>query len=650
MKAAPSIRAIAVLFLSALAFAENPAGSGNALESLERFYPAEENSPEEKGLVDRISEEARRMGYDTRVVSAGLEDRWHSYSRTLICSFRGDSSDAIVFAAPLNAPAELSGGAASALPAALLLGLMADARRKWPDKPPLSLDFAFIGDEYPVSAAFPDGRPRCGSDALAESLPQDRRNAVVYIDIRGTDFPLKLVNHSSRVVSPYRIFQVLSKSLSRRGISYLHRGAFNQFYRAGLVVDEKGPRPRSASGRIGGAASFLDRGIPAIELVSAPGPVNASRIEAVLGSLISFIEDNSEGLNQSWDRHYLVIDLPYGTTALRERDFVVFVLIAISLVLCLFFTTSLTKRQQLSSLMRGFGRDFWALPLSVVFCLAAVWASSEAMGLVLMLKGAPDAWMSDQIVHLILRQAIVIGLLSVVFSAGLALRILPSTISLYSAGSALLFFIDVFIASTIDVSLSLYFAWASLCCIAAIMLRSKPATLVLLIAGLAPLAALLILSAWVPGIRMRGVMIRPSFAESLVLVFLYLPMVFYVIRAILILRRSHDSPPLSRTLPVLITGSLGALAVLAFIALRPPYAPSRPQPIAIVDRFDSAGSGVMTVAGPGTLSRIILTRDGESSRLSGYKRQKSRSRPGRNPPLSALIHRPSSRGNGYAYP
>jgi len=575
------------------------------------------------------------MGFSARIESAGREGSWHSYASTVVCSRPGTIGDAIVFAAPLDAPPGLLGAASRAMPAIILLDLMEEASALWGGKPPLTLEFAFLGEEYPAAEAFPGVTAPCGSDALAEALPQNRLNEVGYVDVRDASGRLRVVNHSARVVSPYRIFQVLSSSLAAEGLGFSHGGAFNQFYRAGLVVDENGPRPRGAYGRSGGAAPFLDRDVPAIELVSEPGAEPGPRA-GLVRALARFVEGHAEGVSYAWDRHYLVVDLPSGAFAVREKDFVVLVLAFIALVILIFFMTSLVERSQLSRMLRGFRRDSWALILSAAFCLGAVWASSLALRAILALKGSPLAWRVDQTAFLAMRHALLAALMVAAFGAALSLRIIPSTIALYSAGSVILFFLDVFIASLIDVSLSLYFAWAALCCIASIMLRSRPATLVLAFAGILPLAGLHVLAAWVQGDRMRAILISPSLGESVVLVFLYLPVVLYIVRAILIIRSSHESPRFSRTLPVLVLASATFLGVTAFTALRPAYSRSRPQPLAVTEEAAPDGSGTVTVSGPGRFSGLSIEVSGVQRALSGARREVLPRPAERRPPRAAV--------------
>ncbi len=562
------------------------------------------------------------MGFSARIESAGREGSWHSYASTVVCSRPGALGDAIVFAAPLDPPPGLSDAASRAMPAIILLDLMEEAAARWGGKPPLTLEFAFLGEEYPAAEAFPGVSAPCGSDALAEGLPQDRLNEVVYVDVRDASGRLRVVNHSARVVSPYRIFQVLSSSLAAEGVGFSHGGAFNQFYRAGLVVDEDEPRPRGAYGRSGGAAPFLDRDVPAIELVSEPvAGAEPGHHTGLVQALARFVEGHAEGISYAWDRHYLVVDLPSGAFAVREKDFVVLVLAFITLVILIFFVTSLVERSQLSRMLRGFRRDSWALFLSAAFCLGAVWASSLALRAILALKGSPLAWEVDQTAFLAMRHVLLAALMVAAFGAALSLRIIPSTIALYSAGSVILFFLDVFIASLIDVSLSLYFAWAALCCIASIMLRSRPATLVLAFAGLLPLAGLHVLAAWVQGERMRAILISPSFGESVVLVLLYLPVVLYIIRAILIIRVSHESPRFSRTLPALVLASAAFIGVAAFTALRPAYSRGRPQPLALTEESATDGAGTITVEGPGRFSGLSIAVSGIERALSGSRRE-----------------------------
>jgi len=632
-----SLVAIAILAMAVPAMAPQAWEMAEAAhEKLLPYFPNLCNSPEELALAEHIVGQARAWGYQARVKASDIQDRWHSFSRTVLCELPGSDRGTIVLAAPLNSPPGLADPWAASMPAAVLLACMERIARQGRPPGKAGIVFAFIGDEYQNEEAYGGLPIHSGSEALAAEIAETYGAALLYVDLRGTSRDIELVNHSDRIVSPLWIFQGLVKSFYGKDFSIRHQGAFNQFYRSGLVTSPGIQGGGRTDGRMGGAGPFLDAGIPALEISSrGEGRASAAWMADVQAAIQEFLGLDSGGMAETWDRHYLVIDLPMGPVALKEKDFVVFVIISISLVLGLFMTASLIMRRQVKAILAGFARNLLSLFAAFGLCWACILLVARAGSAILEAKAAPGAWSGDFAFQASLRALGLFALLVCISTLAIQLRLMPHRLAFYSAASALLFFVDAFIAATLDISFSVYFAWSALICLAAIVVRRRTATLVFYVLGLLPLAWLGYAIAMVKSERLHGIMMNPNPGQAAIMSCLVLPVFLYSLRCFFVLRRSREKPAFRKSLWLIVPSAFAAAGASAALAARAPYAPDRPLPVDIVEYLEPDGHcyiGVRAEASRGAWvsldgAKIGLDAGGASLRRADL----------RKPPISMVL-------------
>jgi hypothetical protein len=581
---------IALSCLSALPAQSDTLSYQEAIERVSSLSPRQENSANEAAFFRYIEVKAQSLGIAVHSTNFSKSKDYHSYSRILTCHIEGTLQDTLVVAVSANTAPGQSGSESDSVPTAIALSVMERVSKLPKAERGISVDFVFLGAEFGLTGYGPSTFYPLGSRRLLSDFPESRPTCVVYLRPQSLSSTI-LVNIGAKgLVSPHWIFTSVTKALGDSGFTVKDRSILNIFYRASLL-EESGP-----------ASPFLSAGIPALELTTEEGGSPLREPAALAGwgdFFVSFMKQNAGGLSGNWDRHYFIFDFPQGLFVFKEGPFIVLILASLLLVCLVFLFSTLFARKTVIGLVKGFSRSLHALPIYYSLCLLVLLGTSLFLALIFSAKGGGDYWIAAPAVYFCARAALMAGLFGLAVLLLVRARILPITISFYGFGSALLFFLDIFFFSAVDLSFSLFFAWSSIACILSMLFRNKPVSVFATVCTFAPFAFLVASGGFTTESRLFSVLLLPGLLQSLILAFLILPIELMCMRLLFIFYRPEKTP--GRVFTAWTGAVTACLAVSSaiFIVLFDPYSSGRAVPISINDVIDHVqGSRVTTVAAP----------------------------------------------------
>lgn len=571
------------IFLCCAAALFSDAGNGifsKVANDLGKIGPRMENSDQERAYFAYIESFASSLGLSVRFSDFSHSKDAHSFSKVATVHLEGQRSDVLVVAVSADSRQGYSGD----VPSALALAMMEGLSREKENAMPICVDFVFIGAEYPIpgsrsAASYPLGSHRVISDYL-----ESKSASVLYLGMDALSERVQVDHYAPGKVSPYWIFKKASDALGRTGFGISHKGSLSLFYRASLLDDTCA------------ASAFLASDIPALELGRAGDPSDSGRSEEIaqrwIAFLKAFIDENAQGFPDDWDKHYFILDGPRGPLVLTEPAFVLAILGVILIACLVFMLSSIFARGNVIGLVSGFSRSFLSLPLCFLTCLGALYLSSLLMSALFMLKGTQEYWRAAPLPYMVCHSLIAFSAFAIACVLLMKARLMPLTISFYGAGAALLFFTAIFVYSSVDVSFSVFFAWASIACLAAMLFRNRPIGVLSYLFILAPFVILLSSGGFRDAGTLQRLLIAPGLRQSALLAILILPLLLFLIRLILLFYRHEGLPGRGFILGTGIACACIIVSAAAFCLAYRPYSKGNPTPVSIIEEDDGPGSPI----------------------------------------------------------
>jgi hypothetical protein len=146
------------------------------------------------------------------------------------------------------------------------------------------------------------------------------------------------------------------------------------------------------------------------------------------------------------------------------------------------------------------------------------------------------------------------------------LGFLPSSISFYGAGAALLLFLDIFIFATFHLYYALFFVWLTLGAAIAIIFKGRLTAVLSLAVSLLPLALAVANASELTVRNILGLLLQPSASVSLFLAFVCLPLLFLAFRCVLVFDRDLV-PAWRRGASMSVVAAIAVAAALSFYPL-----------------------------------------------------------------------------------
>ena len=428
-------------FSTVLTFANNLSDSSyyhilSDLNTFSSFYPRDENSRGESAAADFIEQRLKAKEIKYKRYELSQSDIVNSGSVSIDAILPGKSGNEIFMIFPMNNPPDSVPGRDGSANLAAALFLAEELKKA---ELPQTVHIVFLGAEYGVSSDYPIG----SKDYLDNYYPE-LNSAFFYFDFKFTPCNI-VVNHSGTgSVSPLWILEKSINALNSANINYKSRPGINLINRLGLndnpyVID-----------------SYFNNEYPVIHFEGnysgyyTPDKNNQSAYQTFLFDLAL----KGGGLipsNLQWDSHYLFFEIWNYEIFISETDYVIFLLILISLILIYPFIAN----KRFKKYRRTIYRHFWNIPVIFFIMFLFLWIGTVIINIIFQIQSFPALWEVLPFHFLALKLTIP------VFIFLLTLRLFKGIHfaqrgSFYSASAMIFIIFDFLILISIDIAFSYY--------------------------------------------------------------------------------------------------------------------------------------------------------------------------------------------------
>jgi hypothetical protein len=407
--------------------------------AVSRFFPRPEGSPMEKDLVSWIEARLSSLGVAFTPFDFSRSDFQHSFSSCIRVDIPGAARDSLIVAVPLNSPPEAERGKDGSLNVALALDLIAQAKSR---QPPVSLTVLFLGAEYGDTSAYP-----MGSTLFLKDFQPEYQAAVLYLNFRAVPSRVLVRGGGRGIVSPYWLMNRCVDALRAARIPFRLPGEEIQIFRMGTTNERTVIEP------------YLKAGYPSVGLEGENGDIAPLNESEWLLSFSSFLQgmmaENSTGIPEEWDRHYLLLQAGGISLIIGEKLHLSILLgtLAAALLYSLTFRRGLKKYQRM--LARNIPLILPLAGLSFLFLAAGTYALQG----ILSLRGFSILWTYAPLEFLALKICIALFLYAALYNVMRRLPF-PRSGSFYSAAALVFLLVDIGVVAVLNISFTYYFLWA----------------------------------------------------------------------------------------------------------------------------------------------------------------------------------------------
>jgi hypothetical protein len=555
-------------------------------QEIDNFYPCEEGSLNEYGLVTFFEDQLRERAIPYQIITYNNRAERHSFSRSLQVDFNPMKENRLYLAFSLNGNSPLS-----SLNGKIFYRLIEVFTT---NAPTTGVTLLFLGGER--------NTPPVGSLDFLQDFTREETSTLIYLDIKGSD--LYLESSIEDYNAPYWLVKEFSHSLKAAFIYFTRDDMRNILSRTGLSMNQTLLSP------------WLERGIPSLLLTSKEegkqGLDYERVIENVVKSMVDFTErfDSLEKDNQ--ETNYLPFSLGFSHYSMGELKSLQCIIVFISLFVLIIVFQSRNFRLNLKKNRR----NSWALVLIFSLVFIFLYLSSLIIEEIIFIKNIDDLWLRipRDILYFKLLLALLFSSFFLFIVRGLPL---PRTPHFYSYGAFLFALVNMIILLQKDITLIYYSLWLYLCLF--LFLLNRKIMIKTLITIIMPVPILIILTTIViksyPELsrlilldRIEGNMIITTFLmpQILLLTSLHFSRYYYHKE-----RRSYTAWAVFVLVP----------AFLIFITLRivllDPFSGQDKQLVNIRDQMDySRNTRTIYLSSPNPLGNINLTYNNKSLNLN----------------------------------
>jgi hypothetical protein len=567
-----------------------------------------EGSKAEVAAFEYVIRELRAAGLEP--VSSGFSDAEEGFSTSRIVEarLRGALADELAIIVPVGSwadspdPSEGAFGIALALDEAAKLSALAGAASKLP----ISLRFVFLGAENRGRKS--DGETASlGSRTWIGRQAARSRLAVLYLSMGAPASRIRVRSAGKGVLSPFWYYEGARRALEPSGIEYDLQTNRLQAYRLGLASD------------YGPASSYLEAGIPAIELlgesaradslqgISAQGPSSTW-----FGNFIElFSTEEKGGFADTWDRHYFIFQIGKVSVVLREKTYVAFLVAMLAIVASSFLIATVARRDAAKRLLRRVP-TITAEAFALFIALALVFLAGKAIAWVdAMALGGPEAWRLSPRTFAAARILFSFFLFLSLISFLVEKRVLTPNPYFYEFAALACLAVDSLVFSAADLSASFYFMWALVFVELSLAARRRWATLLAYVLMYAPLLIITSELAARPELSVYRKLIAPEYLGLLSLSALTLPFFVFTASPLLFFAR-RGAAARKRTVALFAALAIAVEALaLGYAVLSSPLSGPRRKDLKIAESIDQdAGQFELELSGLRSLGKGELDREG----------------------------------------
>lgn len=497
----------------------------------------------------------------------------HSFSRTLEARIPGAIRDELLIVVSVNDRAGApSGESRLALVTALAASLSELVL-------PVGVRLLFLGAERGEGQPYP-----MGSNQFLDAFFPSHPVVVFYLDIDYAAEQVIVRAGDTGEVSPFWLVESVSGAMESASLRYSVRGNETQFYRLGLSVN---PAPLEV---------YLDAELPGISFHSDGAELSGNDelewAERYFEFVLGFIIANDRGFSADWDRHYLFFQAGSAAATIRERDYLV-LLIVILQILILY---PLVAPDRFRKYARSIVRHLWAVPTLVALVFGLLLLGTFIVEGVSRFQGDADLWQARPVLFLGLKLSAAIFLFALLFSYVRRIP-LPRRGRFYNAVALAVLYADIFVLGALNISFAYYVLWACVWAFLFSLVSSRLVKAACLLASPIWLVKAVFDVFTLPEMNISRVLILSRVEGNLIMALVLLPFLCMLIRLDFMFR--HPRKRTKRILMTLIYASLGvAFAVLLVLLL-------------FFERYDSSSPQPVHIA-----EEVVITADGDSTSAS----------------------------------
>ncbi len=554
------------------------------LRAIQKLYPRTEGSQAEGELLQFIEQRLEQLQIPHRRFDFLESDLTHSFSTCLEATISGKVPDTLILAVPLNHPLSAEPNQDGSINIALALNILEQLRVQ---PPPLTVRVLFLGAEYGKEPEYP-----MGSRLFLRDFFPEHRVIALYLNFKGIPSRLFIRGGGRGVEAPYWLIDRCTKSLRKAEIYFLLRGNENQIFRIGLTSEKTIIEP------------FLQAGYPALSLEGEyrGRPDQAAWIFSFSLFFNGFVNAFSDGIPETWDRHYLFFQMREFYFSVPEKVYIT----ALILILAVSLLYSLIYSQRLRKYIRTLYRNFWSIPVFFGISFLLLFAASWALEGILKLRNIVDLWTAFPLLFLSFK-LILPFLVLMIFYRGL--RRIPFTRngSFYSAASLLFLLVDIVILAIINISFTYYFLWAYIFALFFSITRRKTLKVLFFLVSPYWILKIIVELFTLPRLAFCQVLLFSKLWGNVLLALVFLPFLLMFLRLRLILPPIRRMRVKTRHLAGLLIVLVLLVGHLALFMIYSPYGGKEKQQIVaryLVDRI--AKESTLSLNSPAALGHLRI--------------------------------------------
>jgi len=552
--------------------------------AIQAMYPRLEGSAGEKELLGFIEQRLQNLRVPYHRLDFQESDKNHSFSSCLVADVPGKREDTLIVAVPINHPAEAPGHLDGSINVAAALGMIEHISRK---TPPISVKMLFLGAEYGQTAEYP-----MGSRLFLRDFFPDYRVMCLYLNLERIPSRLYLRGGARGIEAPYWLLDRTTEALEKTDLYFLIRGNENQIFRIGLTSEPTIVEP------------FLQADYPAVSFEGEYSPLSDAEQENWIFSfnlfVTEFLQAFSDGIPETWDRHYLFFQARGFYFSISEKAYLTILLVVLGAILVygLVFTRRLRKY------LRILAHNIWALPLFFGFVFSLLFLSTWLIEAILRARNMTRLWEQLPLQFLAFKLAVPLAMLFVLLNLVKRFPI-PRRGSFYSAAALLFLLLDIVVLALINISFTYYFLWAFTFALLFSAVANRPLKVLLFLASPYWIVKTVVELFTLPRLEFCRILLLSKLGGNLLLTVILIPFVLMFIRLKFIFPPARITTDRLRSRLTAGTFALILIGLLTTFFVYSPYGAGRPQPIEATYVIDEVqGTRYLDLSSPAPLKDI----------------------------------------------
>jgi len=531
------------------------------INTFSSFYPRSENSEGEIETVNFIENRLEDDNINYTRYELNQSDIINSGSVTIDAIIPGKSGNEIFMIFPINhSKNSIQGRDGSAnLAAALFL-----AEELSKVDIPQSVHIVFMGAEFGSSSSYPIGT----KDYLANYYP-DSNSVFFYFDFQFTPDNV-IINYSGTgAISPLWLLKKSVDALNSANLNYKSRSGINLINRLGLndspyVID-----------------SYFDNNYPVIHFEGNYSGYYTplKKVQSAYQTFLFKLAMEGGGLipsNLEWDSHYLFLKLFDYEIFISETNYVISLLILISLIIVYPFIANKRFKKYRKTLLR----HFWNIPVIFFIMFLLLWIGTLLINIILQIQSLPLLWeiLPFHFLTLKLTVSIFIFLLTLRLFKGIHFS---QRGSFYSASAIVFVIFDLLILISVDIAFSYYLLPILIFTFAFTIFKNRWVKLLFLILSVSVLSGGVINIFLLDVKRVISLILLSPVIGNLIITATLIPIALLVFRLQFLFRHNKKQKAKIITLGSDILLGLVSIVLFIYLATFDPYANGRMQQLLI---------------------------------------------------------------------